>query len=343
MAQSLEFGLDTFGDVTVDPDGRVLPHAQVIRNVIEEGVLADKVGVNFFGIGEHHRTDFAVSSPEMVLAFIAGRTSRIRVGSATTVLSSDDPVRVFQRFSTLHAMTAGRAEVILGRGWFTEAFRLFGYELSQYDALFEEKLQLFSELIRKNVVTWRGRTRAPLTNQPVFPPIEGGPLKTWIAVGSTPESVLRAAQHDMPIVLAVIGGEAQRFKPLVELYHLAFERLGKKPQAIGVHSWGYVAESDNRACEEFWIHYKQMRDQIGAARKWPPLERTQFDNEVERGSLYVGSAETVARKIVAASKALPISRFEMKYSVGTMPHDKLMQSIELFGTQVIPKVRDMIA
>jgi alkanesulfonate monooxygenase SsuD/methylene tetrahydromethanopterin reductase-like flavin-dependent oxidoreductase (luciferase family) len=205
---AVELGLDTFGDITAGYDGRLLPHAQVIRNVIEEAVLADQLGVDFFGVGEHHRPDFAVSSPELVLAVIAGRTTRIRLGSATTVLSSDDPVRVFQRFSTLDAATKGRAEVILGRGWFTESFPLFGYELSEYEALFEEKLDLFAALIQRDVVTWRGKGRPPLTNQRVFPPIEARPLKVWVAVGATPESVLRAARYNLPMMLAIIGARA---------------------------------------------------------------------------------------------------------------------------------------
>lgn len=342
MAQSLELGLDTFGDVTKGSDGRPLPQAQVIRNIVEEAVLADELGIDFFGVGEHHRPDFAVSSPEVLLAVIAGRTSRIRLGSATTVLSSDDPVRVFQRFATLHAATNGRVEVILGRGWFTESFPLFGYELSDYDALFEEKLDLFAALVTRDSVTWRGKRRPPLTNQRVFPSIETKPLRTWIAVGSTPESVLRAARYDLPMMLAVIGGEPQRFASLTELYHRAFEKRGRPVQAIGVHSAGYVADSDARARDEFWADYKPFRDRIGRERGWPPIERAKFDVEADRGSLYVGSPETVARRIAATAKTLAISRFDMKYSAGTLPHEKLLRSIELYGSKVIPIVRDML-
>jgi probable LLM family oxidoreductase len=343
MPQHIELGLDTFGDVTAGSDGRLLPHAQVIRNVIDEAVLADELGVDFFGIGEHHRADFAVSAPEVVLAAIAGRTKRIRLGSAVTVLSSDDPVRIFQRFATLDAAADGRAEVILGRGSFTESFPLFGYELSQYEELFEEKLDLFAALIKQDAVTWQGNTRAALRNPRVFPTIEAGPLKTWIGVGGSPESVVRAARYEMPMMLAIIGGDPNRFRPYVDLYYRAFAQLGRPVQAIGVHSPGYVADTDERAREELWPDYKRMRDQIGAERGWPPMGRAEFDQEADRGSLYVGSPETVARKIARTAKALGISRFDMKYSAGPLPHDKLARSIELYGSAVIPLVRDMLA
>jgi probable LLM family oxidoreductase len=342
MTQQLELGLDTFGDIT-EADGRLLSHAQVIRNVVDQAVLADELGIDFFGVGEHHRADFAVSAPEVVLAAIAGRTKRIRLGSAVTVLSSDEPVRVFQRFATLDAVSNGRAEVILGRGSFTESFPLFGYQLSQYEALFEEKLDLFAALLRQDAVTWRGTTRPPLKNQRVFPPIETGTLKTWIGVGGSPESVIRAARHNLPLMLAIIGGDPGRFKPYVELYHRAFEQLGNPVLPIGIHSPGYVANTDEQAREEFWPDYKQMRDRIGAERGWPPMGRAEFDQEADRGSLYVGSPETVARRIAATSRALGISRFDLKYSAGHLSHDRLMGSIELFGSKVLPIVRDMLA
>jgi probable LLM family oxidoreductase len=343
MAQHLELGLDTFGDVTAGVDGRPLAHAQVIRNVIDEAVVADELGVDFFGVGEHHRLDFAVSTPEVVLAAIAGRTRRIHLGSAVTVLSSDDPIRVFQRFSTLNAVSNGRAEVILGRGSFTESFPLFGFKLSQYEQLFEEKLDLFAALISKEVVTWHGKTRPPLTDQRVFPPIEDGPLKTWIGVGGSPESVVRAARYDMPLMLAIIGGDPKRFTPYVDLYRRAMGELGKALRPIGVHSPGYIADTDERAREELWPDYKQMRDRIGAERGWSPMGRAEFDQEADYGSLYVGSPQTVARKIAATAKALGISRFDMKYSAGHLSHEKLMRSVELYGSKVVPLVREMLA
>jgi probable LLM family oxidoreductase len=314
----------------------------VLRDLVEEGVLADSVGVDFLGVGEHLRADFAVSAPEIVLAAIASRTRRIRLGSAVTVLSSDDPVRVFQRFSTLDAVSDGRAEVILGRGSFTESFPLFGYELGQYELLFEEKLDLFAALLAQGPVTWQGKTRPPLTEQRVFPPVETGRLMTWIGVGGTPESVVRAARYDLPMMLAIIGGDPLRFRPYVDLYHRAFAQLGRPVQPIGVHSPGYVADTDEQAREEFWPDYRQMRDRIGAERGWPPMSRAEFDREVESGSLYLGSPETVAAKIARTAKALGIARFDMKYSAGGLAHARMMRCIELYGTKVIPLVRAML-
>ncbi len=343
MAQHLELGLDTFGDVTSGVDGLPVPYAQVIRNVVDEAVLADQLGVDFIGVGEHHRADFAVSSPEVVLAAIAGRTSHIRLGSAVTVLSSDDPVRVFQRFATLDAASSGRAEVILGRGSFTESFPLFGFQLSEYEELFEEKLDLFAALISQESVTWRGNTRSALTSQRVFPTMESGSLKTWIGVGGSPESVIRAARYGMPMMLAIIGGDPERFAPYVELYLRALDEAGKPALPIGVHSPGYVADNDEQAREELFPDMKKMRDRIGAERGWGPMSRTEFEREADTGSLYVGSPETVARKIAATAKTLGISRFDMKYSAGPLPHEKLMRSIELYGTRVIPLVRDMLS
>jgi len=340
---TLEFGLDTFGDVTRGADGAPVSHAQAIRNVIDEAVLADELGVDFIGLGEHHRADFAISAPEVVLAAIAARTKRIKLGSAVTVLSSDDPIRVFQRFSTLDAASNGRAEVILGRGSFTESFPLFGFDLRQYEALFEEKLDLFTALLKQEPVNWKGNLRPPLKNQLVYPPVEHPPLKTWIGVGGSPESVVRAAHYDLPLMLAIIGGDPKRFAPYVELYHRAYREFGRTVKPIGVHSPGHVADSDEQAREELWPDYKVMRDRIGKERGWPPMGREEFVREADHGSLYVGSPETVARKIAATVKALGIARFHLKYSAGPLPHEKLMRSIELYATKVAPMVRDMLA
>jgi probable LLM family oxidoreductase len=343
MSDNVELGLDTFGDVTSGSDGALLPHAQVIRNLIDEAVLADSLGIDFFGVGEHHRADFAVSAPETVLAAIAAKTSRIRLGSAVTVLSSDDPIRVFQRFSTVDAISNGRAEVILGRGSFTESFPLFGFALSQYETLFAEKLDLFAALISQKTVSWQGTIRPALSNQRVFPPIETGRLRTWIGVGGSPESVVRAARYGLPLMLAVIGGDPARFTPYADLYRRAFAQLGEPFQPIGVHSPGFVGETDEQAREAFFSDYKRMRDRIGFERGWPPMSRDEFEREVEQGSLYVGSPETVARKIAATIRTLALSRFQMKYSAGPLSHEKMLGSIGLYGEKVVPLVRDMLA
>jgi probable LLM family oxidoreductase len=343
MTQTFEFGLDTFGDVTAGPDGKALTHAQVIRNVVAQGVLADEVGVDAFGVGEHHRPDFSVSAPEVVLAAIAARTKNIKLGSAVTVLSSDDPIRVFERFSTLNAVSNGRAEVTLGRGSFTESFPLFGYDLADYEVLFEDKLDLFAALVRQEAVTWQGRTRPPLKDQRVFPPVDGGPLRVRIGVGGSPESVVRAARYDFPLALAIIGGDPARFLPYVDLYRRAFAQLGKPVQPIAVHSPGYVAASDAQARDEFWQGYKAMHDRIGAERGWPPMARAAFEREVEHGALHVGAPETVARKIARTARTLGLARFDLKYSAGTLAHDKLMRCIELCGEKVVPMVRELLA
>ena len=343
MAQTFEFGLDTFGDITKGANGTLLSHAQVVRDVIDEAALADALGVDAFGVGEHHRPDFAVSAPEVVLAAIASRTKRIKLGSAVTVLSSDDPIRVFERFSTLNAASSGRAEVTIGRGSFTESFPLFGLDLAQYEELFEEKIDLFVAVLRNEQVTWQGRLRPPLKNQRVFPPIEHRPLRTWVGVGGSPESVVRAANYDLPLALAIIGGDPKRFRPFVDLYHRSFAQLGRPAKDIAVHSPGHVGTTDAQAREEYWSGYKAMHDKIGGERGWPPISRAQFEQEVEHGSLYVGAPETVARKIASTAKALGIVRFDMKYSAGTLPHAAMMQSIELYGKKVMPLVREMLA
>jgi len=345
MAGKLELGIDTFGDVTYDADGAPLPQAQVLRNVVAEGVLADRVGLDFFGVGEHHRADFAVSAPEVVLAAIAGQTERIHLGSAVTVLSSDDPVRVFQRFATLDGVSGGRAEVILGRGSFIESFPLFGLDLAQYEELFEEKLALFAEVRKQQPVTWSGELRAPLSGQSVYPHIEHGLLKTWIGVGGSPESVVRAAHYGFPLVLAIIGGGPMRFQPLAELYRNALGQFGQDTSLpIGVHSPGFIAETDEEAKDILWPHYEVMTNRIGRERGWPPASRARFEHEAGAdGALVVGSPETVAQKIAYAAKGLGASRFDIKMSNGTLPHEDLMRSIELYGTEVAPRVHELMS
>jgi probable LLM family oxidoreductase len=346
MRTSLEFGLDTFGDVTRGSDGRLRSHAEVLRDLVDEAVRADELGVDVFGVGEHHRPDFAVSAPEVVLAAIAARTSRIRLGSAVTVLSSDDPIRVYQRFATVDAISGGRAEVTLGRGSFTESFPLFGYPLDQYSALFEEKLDLYAAVLRHDrtgePISWRGGLRPPLEGQRVFPRTAHG-LATRIGVGGSPESVVRAARYQMPLALAIIGGSPQRFVPYADLYRRALAQLGVPELPIGVHSPGHIAETDAQARREFWEPYREMRDRIGAERGWPPSTAAEFEREIESGSLYVGSPETVAGKIAATVEALGLSRFDLKYSAGTLGHELMLRSIELYAREVAPRVRARLA
>lgn len=339
----VQFGLDTFGDVTVGLDGSPVSQAQVIRNVVAEAVLADELGLDFIGVGEHHRVDFAVSAPEVVLAGIATATKNIHLGSAVTVLSSDDPIRVYQRFATVDALSNGRAEVILGRGSFTESFPLFGFDLAQYERLFEEKLDLFSEVIKQKPVTWAGELRPPLLDQNIYPRTESGKLTTWIGVGGSPESVVRAARYELPLVLAIIGGDPARFAPYVDLFHRALAQLEKPDLPIAVHSPGFVADTDEEAAEQYYSHHKAMRDRIGAERGWGESTPAEFRQEVEHGSLYLGSPETVARKVASTIKTLGIQRFDMKYSAGTLPHELMMHSIELYGSKVLPMVKDMLA
>ena len=279
----------------------------------------------------------------MVLAAIAGQTSRMRLGTAVSVLSSDDPVRLFQRFSTLDAASGGRADVVLGRGSFTESFPLFGHALDDYEVLFKEKLALFAALLRGGPVTWSGTVRAPLADQAVYPPVEGGALRTWVGVGGSPGSVVRAARHGLPLMLAIIGGDPARFRPHVELHRRALDQLGQPPQPVGVHSPGHVADTDGQALEELWPHHRRQNAKIGAERGWPPMRRSDFEREARGGSLYVGAPETVARRIAATVRTLGLSRFDLKYSVNQMPHATLMRSIELYGTKVMPMVRDMLA
>jgi probable LLM family oxidoreductase len=338
----LVLGLDTFGDVP-ELSGAPVSHAAAIRQVVDEAILADELGVDVIAVGEHHRPEYSISAPETVLAAIATRTSRIKLASGVTVLSSDDPVRVFQRFATVDAVSNGRAQVILGRGSFTESFPLFGYDLSDYDVLFEEKLDLFVKLLDEKPVTWSGTTRAALENADVFPKTESGRLDTWVGVGGSPQSVVRTARHGLPLMLAIIGGSPARFAPYVDLYQRATGQLGTTAHPVGMHSPGFVADTDEEAKELFFPAYKVIRDRIGALRGWPPLRRAEFDAEVDSGSLYIGAPETVARKIADAVRTLGVGRFDMIYSAGAQPAAARMRAVELFGAKVAPMVRDILA
>jgi probable LLM family oxidoreductase len=340
----IEFGIDSFGDLPRDDTGEVVSHAQAIRAAVSEAVLADEIGIDVIALGEHHRPDYAISSPETVLAGIATATKRIRLASGVTVLSSDDPVRVFQRFATVDALSNGRAEVILGRGSFTESFPLFGYDLKDYEVLFEEKIDLFHRLLDEKPVTWSGTTRAALRDADVYPKTESGRLNTWVGVGGSPQSVVRTAQYGFGLMLAIIVGAPDRFAPYIDLYRRATAELGTIARPIGMHSPGFVAATDDEAKELFYPGYRETRDRIGAQRGWPPLSRQEFDAEVEHGSLYVGSVETVSRKIAHAIRVLDVGRFDMIYSTaGTVSATARLRSVELYGAHVIPRVRELLA
>ncbi|MEV7367669.1 LLM class flavin-dependent oxidoreductase [Streptomyces sp. NPDC091299] len=339
----LVFGLDTFGDVPTDDTGSPVSYARAVRQVVEEAVLAEETGVDVIALGEHHRPEYAISSPETVLAGIATRTERIRLASGVTVLSSDDPVRVFQRFSTVDALSDGRAEVILGRGSFTESFPLFGYDLSDYDVLFEEKIELFAKLLEEKPVTWSGTKRAALDNADVFPKTESGHLSTWVGVGGSPQSVVRTAHYGFPLMIAIIGGNPERFAPYIDLYQRATDKFGTTAHPVGMHSPGFIADTDKEARELHWPYYRVIRDRIGALRGWPAIRRQEYEAEIEHGSLYVGSPETVARKMADAVKALDVGRFDLIYTSGTQPVSARLRAVELYGSKVIPMVRDILA
>ena len=342
-SSEIRFGLDTFGDMSLDDNGNPISAAQTIRNVVEQAKLADELGLNNFNIGEHHRDDYAVSAPDTVLAGIATVTKQITLGTGVTVLSSEDPVRVFQRFATIDAMSNGRAEITAGRGSFIESFPLFGYELSDYGQLFEEKLELLVELLKEKPVTWSGQLRAALNNQEVYPKTEGGAIPLRVGVGGSPDSVVRAARLGIPMALAIIGGDPARFVPFSNLYREQLERLGKEQLPISIHSPGFVADTDEEAVELQWPHHEKAFGRIGKERGWAPMTKMHFISEVNGGSLYVGSSETVAHKIAYAIKSVGAQRFDMKYATGPMPHSHLMRSIELYATKVVPMVKELLA
>ncbi|HEU4631655.1 MAG TPA: LLM class flavin-dependent oxidoreductase [Gemmatimonadaceae bacterium] len=339
----MELGIYTFGERTPDPHtGRLVSAEQRMRDLLEEMELADQVGLDVFGVGEHHRPDYMVSAPAVVLAAGAARTSRIRLTSAVTVLSSDDPVRVFQDFATLDLLSGGRAEIMAGRGSFIESFPLFGYDLNDYDALFAEKLELLLALRGSERVTWRGRFRAPLDDLPVYPRPVQDPLPVWIAVGGTPQSVVRAGTLGLPMALAIIGGHPERFVPLVDLYRDAAARAGHDPATlpVSINSHGFLAETSEQAAEDAFPPYLDVMGRIGRERGWPPPTRRQFDAERSpRGALLVGSPQEVIDKILFEHELFGNQRFLIQLSVGTMPHAKMMRAIELFGTEVAPVVR----
>lgn len=341
----MELGIYTFAETTPESGGRFGGAAQRLQNLIEEIELADQIGLDIFGVGEHHRPDYAVSSPAVVLAAAATRTKRIRLTSAVTVLSSDDPVRVFQDFATLDLISGGRAEIMAGRGSFIESFPLFGYDLGDYDDLFSEKLELLLQLRERERVTWAGEHRAPLNNLGVYPRPIQDPLPIWIAVGGTPQSVVRAGTLGLPLALAIIGGEPERFAPLINLYREAGRRAGHDPSKlkVGINSHGFVGDTSQQAADDFYPSHAEVMTRIGRERGWPPATRAQFEaSRSPRGALLVGSPQEVIDKILFEHEIFQNDRFLLQMSVGPMPHEKLMHAIELFGTQVAPAVRETV-
>ena len=342
-AREFEFGLDTPAFVTVDESGRPLDGDVVIRNTIEEAVLAEAVGIDSFNIGEHYRPEMMDSAGHVMLGAIAGRTERIRLGTAVTVLSTQDPVRVYTEFATLDAVSNGRAQLIVGRGSLTDSFPLFGFDLADYETLFEEKLDLLTRLLRDQPVTWSGTFRSPLTDQYVSPPLPEGHLPTWVGVGGSPQSVLRAARYRLPLILAIIGGPPNRFAPYVELYKRALDEYGHEPLPIGMHSPGYVARTDEEAVDIQWPYWAETLEAASRERGWARPTRDRFEAEIAGGSLYVGSPETVATKLAGAIRLLGLTRFDLAYAIGRVPHEQRMATIELYGREVIPRVRDLLA
>jgi probable LLM family oxidoreductase len=340
---AMEIGLTTFVEATPDPrTGRTISPAQRLRDLMEEVELADQVGLEVFGVGEHHRPDFVASAPAVVLAAAAERTKHIRLTSAVTVLSSADPVRVFQDFATLDLLSGGRAEIMAGRGSFIESFPLFGYDLNDYDDLFAEKLDLLLKIRASERVTWAGRHRAPIKNLGVYPRPLQNPLPVWIAVGGTPESVVRAAKLGLPLSLAIIGGTPDRFVPLIELFRESARRAGHDETrlSVSINSHAYVADTSQQAAEEFYPAYAEVMTRIGRERGWPPMNREHFDAmRSPRGSLLVGSPQEVIDKILYEHELFGHQRFLAQFSVGTIAHDKIMHAIELLGTKVAPEVR----
>jgi len=338
-----EIGAETFGDISEDSEGNPLSHAQVIRNVIKEDQAAEAANLDFFGVGEHHRDDYAVSSPEIVLAALSSTTERIKLGTAVTVLSSDDPVRVYERFATLDAISEGRAEIVAGRGSFIESFPLFGFELDDYEDLYEEKLDLMAKLRHGDSVVWHGKHRSALRNQQVYPLLENQPLTTWVGVGGSPQSVVRAARHGLPLFLAIIGGQPSGFEGLVSLYHRALKEFGHEEQPVAAHFHGLVADSDEEALETLWPHYQRTMNRLGAERGWPPASKMRLQAAMgPEGAMMAGSVHTVASKLASATKKLGLSRADIKYSAGSLPHEAMMHSIKLLGEEVKPRVHELL-
>jgi probable LLM family oxidoreductase len=339
----MEIGISTFVERTPDPQTgqTVSPHRR-LRDLIEEVELADQLGLDVYAVGEHHRPDFVASSPAIILAAAAVRTKKLKLSSAVTVLSSDDPVRVFQDFATVDLLSDGRAEIMAGRGSFIESFPLFGYNLDDYDELFAEKLDLLVRLNKSEKISWKGKHRPAIDNLGIYPRPYQQQLPIWVAVGGTPESVVRAASYGLPLALAIIGGSPDNFIPLTRLYRDEYKKAGHNESALqlSVHSHGYIADDSQQAAAEFFPSYHYVMTKIGMERGWPPMSRQQFEAmRSAKGSLLVGSPQEVTEKILYERELFGLTRFLLHISVGTMPHDKVMHAIELLGTKVAPEVR----
>ena len=335
----MQIGVDSFA-AAFDDSSRTVGASERLRNLVEQIEHADQVGLDSFGVGEHHRREFLDSAPPVILGAAAARTKRIRLTSAVTVLSAADPVRVFQEFATLDLLSGGRAEIMAGRGSFVESFPLFGYDLDDYDELFAEKLDLLLRLRQPEPVTWSGRHRAALVDQPVHPRPVQEPIPVWVAVGGNPQSVVRAGALGLPMALAIIGGQPERFAPFAELHRRAAEEYGHPAPALSINSHGFIADTSQAAADEAFPAFKTVMDKIGRERGWPPMARAQFDASLDlHGSSFVGSPEQVIEKILFQHEIFGHQRFLIQFSVGTLPHASIMRSIELFGTEVAPVVR----
>ncbi|TYP91804.1 putative LLM family oxidoreductase [Sphingobacterium allocomposti] len=342
----IELGIGMFGDVQIDPvTGKVQPAAERMQQIVEEIKLMDEVGVDFFGMGEHHREDYAVASPEIILAAAATVTKNIKLGSAVSVLSSADPVKLFQDFSTVDILSNGRAEIMAGRGSFIESFPLFGYDLKDYAALFEEKLDLLLRLNKQDTVTWSGKFRKPLVNQQIFPRPVHGSLPIWVAVGGTTSSVIRAGKLGLPVMFAIIGGAPENFKPLFEVYQQAWVDNGHdmKDFQVGVHMHSFFGEDSRSVADKYYPIYAAQMNRIGASRGWPPYQRQQYDfGRSIHGHLVVGDVNQSVEKILHIIELFGLTRFSAHMDVGSPDHTDMMKAIELYGTKIVPKVKEAL-
>jgi probable LLM family oxidoreductase len=337
------FGLNTFGDLAFHDDGSAMNGDQTLQQVLKEAQLADQLGIDIFALGEHHRPEFAISSPEVVLGAMAALTKNIKLGTAVTVLSSDDPVRVFERFSTLHGLSNGREQIMLGRGSFTESFPLYGYDLEKYNDLFEEKIAMWDQLLQHKKMNWKGKLTQKLTDTMVYPMLpKNETIETVVGVGGSPESIIRAVYYDYAVMIAIIGGEPVRFKPYVDLYHRAVKEFNKTERPLGMHAHGIILDYAEEAKEVGWQYIRAEMDRIGIDRGWAPMTRDRFEFEIDKGSYYVGTPEQVAQKLAKNMQALDMQRFDLVYGTGGQLEHQRLATIENYGKRVIPRVKELL-